>query len=73
MSEVRVAAVHSEVSRPGRPGAGPTSADKPLFFSCCFSARGLARCQLITTWGIPAALMIGQPCLLPSPRFFILT
>lgn len=60
--------VHSQLSRPEQSGAGPTSTDKPLFL-CCFSARGLAVCQLITTRGIPAALMIGQPCLLPSPRF----
>lgn len=44
------------------------------FFWCCFPARGLAFCQLITTRGIPAALMIGQPCpLQPAPALYFNT
>lgn len=80
MSEVQihvgVSLVQPQVSRPEQPTAGPTSADKPLFslfFWCCFPARGLAFCQLITTRGIPAALMIGQPCLLQPARALYFT
>ncbi|TNN65891.1 hypothetical protein EYF80_023891 [Liparis tanakae] len=46
--------------------------EKELEEGGVLSAWGLALCQLITTRGIPASLMIGQPRLLPSPRFFIL-